>query len=380
MNILLLSAYDAESHRRWRTSLVENCSEFTWSVLTLPPRHFNWRVRGNALSWAFGEESALLKKFYDLIVATSMVDLSALKGMVPSLGYVPSVLYFHENQFAYPLSKHQKHPLEPRLVSLYSALVADRLVFNSAYNLSSFHLGVETLLEMMPDCVPKGLVRDLENKSQVLQVPLEHAAFNHTARQCGTGGSELQVLWNHRWEYDKGPEKLLGCLQALPADLALKFHVVGQRFRSTPDVFTSIQQLLRERDWLGQWGYIDNEGEYRQLLKRCHVVLSTALHDFQGLSVLEAVAAGCVPVVPDRLAYTELFSPEFRYLSVFNNDQTETHGNVASESHACAERIFRYAEMLRTRHNLPAPPDLSALSWKVKQGSYSDLLNSLGRR
>ncbi|MFT7132051.1 MAG: hypothetical protein ACI81O_000759 [Cyclobacteriaceae bacterium] len=46
--------------------------------------------------------------------------------------------------------------------------------------------------------------------------------------------------------------------------------------------------------------------DYLALLGRSHVVLSTAIHEFPGVAVLEAVAVGCLPVVPDALAYQSL--------------------------------------------------------------------------
>ena len=66
MKILLLSAYDAMSHRYWRQGVVENLDQHDWTVLSLPPRHFSWRVRGSSLSWAYGERE-VLKDNYDLL-------------------------------------------------------------------------------------------------------------------------------------------------------------------------------------------------------------------------------------------------------------------------------------------------------------------------
>ena len=37
-------------------------------------------------------------------------------------------------------------------------------------------------------------------------------------------------------------------------------------------------------------------------------VVSTSLHDFQGLSILEAVSRGCLPLLPKRVVYPEYFS------------------------------------------------------------------------
>ncbi|WP_075185572.1 tRNA-queuosine alpha-mannosyltransferase domain-containing protein [Teredinibacter haidensis] len=375
MTNLLLSAYDADSHRRWREGVVAHCDQCEWTSLQLPARYFNWRIRGNSLSWALGERDTLIRP-YQLILATSMVDLSTLKGLVPELSRTPSILYFHENQFAYPVSEHQQYALEPRMVNLYSALAADALVFNTDYNRESFLLGVDKLLSKMPDAVPKGVTASLSVKSQVLAVPLEPNTFR--VNRAGYK-PPLEIVWNHRWEYDKGPQKLLGCLQALPPQLQLKLHIIGQQFRREPEAFSDIHQLLTERNWLGHWGYLDNPSDYMQLLQRCHLVLSTALHDFQGLSVLEAVAAGCIPLVPDRLAYRELFPPSFRYTSHFENNQPQTHGAVESESAACAAKIIEYYERLASDAELPAPPNLQALSWSQLQARYSALFAEFSR-
>lgn len=126
--ILLLSAYDAGSHQRWREQLVASQPDFDWEVLALPPRFFRWRIRGNALTWL---QEPALKAHYDLLVVTSMVDLASLKGFHPHLAGTPTILYMHENQFAYPDSGRQHSSAEPKIVNLYSAVAADKVLFNS---------------------------------------------------------------------------------------------------------------------------------------------------------------------------------------------------------------------------------------------------------
>lgn len=377
--ILLLSAYDAESHRRWRLALAAQFPDIEWVQLSLAPRWFNWRIRGNPLSWALNE-AQVLNQAFSQIWATSMTDLATLRGLVPSLAAVPTYLYFHENQFDYPLSDHQKHSaqkhsLEPKMVQLYSALAADRLLFNSAYNRDTFIAGVKDLLQKMPDEVPLGVAEQLAAKAQTLPVPLEDHCYSPSPELQPSPHSKpaipqrpLEIVWNHRWEYDKGPQQLLEVLQMLPPELALKVHIVGQKFRRSPTEFEHILTLLEQNQWLGTWGYVDSEVAYRQLLRQSDVVLSTALHDFQGLSVLEAVAAGCIPLVPLRLAYRELFEPRWCYPGELDSP---------SALQACAELIQEYCNNVYNEQGLPLAPSLDHLSWRALSSDYRHLIDTV---
>jgi glycosyltransferase involved in cell wall biosynthesis len=314
VRVLLLSAYDAQSHRSWHQCLTQGLADWQWTVLTLPPRHFSWRVRGNPLQWAVTERE-LLEAPYDLLLATSMVDLATLCGLIPSLASTPALLYFHENQFAYPEGASPHGLLEPQMVSVYSAMRAQQLLFNSDFNRCSFLKGCASLLAGFPDRVPAGIVEQFVEKSRVVPVPVEIAVPANTAVR--DRNLPLQLLWNHRWEYDKGPAELLALAVALVASgTPFVLHVVGQQFRRQPPEFEAIKSTLESAGALGQWGYLNKRSDYLALLARCDVVLSTALHDFQGLSVIEACAAGCTPVLPARLVYPEYFDDQFLYADI----------------------------------------------------------------
>lgn len=367
MRVLLLSGYDAPSHKRWREGLAAAFPDWSWTQLALPPRHFKWRMRGSGFVWAQTQRQCLSRD-YDLLIATSMVDLASLRGLVPELAQLPSLVYFHENQFAYPTRQQQKANVEPQLVNLFSAACADRIAFNSRYNQESFFQGVDALLRRLPDAFPAQTLTQLKSRSQVLPVPLEAECF--VANQADP--ETLTLVWNHRWEYDKGPDRLLAALelflQERSQSVPLKVHVVGQQFRQEPEAFAELKPLLSRAGVLGHWGFVPNQHDYRRVLAQSHGVLSTALHDFQGLSVLEAVAAGCRPLVPDREAYPEWFEPRYRYAS---HPQEPNR-----EARILADSLLRWQSDFQANQLLPPSP-VDFLSWEEWRRRYASDLTEL---
>jgi len=374
--ILLLSAYDAMSHKMWRRRLIDMFPKHNWTQLVLPPRHFNWRIRGNSLQWALNEKDRL-NQDYDLLIATSMVDLASLRGFIPSIAGLPTLLYFHENQFVYPLGSTQRsNNVEPQLVPLYSALCADAIVFNSNYNRSTFLQGTKALLKKLPDQLSPELLERIE-KSEVIPVPLEEFPLEPAIPAPGSPRQILDVIWNHRWEYDKGPKLLLGLAEAMLAQRSLiRLHVVGQQFRSSPAEFERIAALLQQHAAAlaidqGSFGFIESREDYIGLLRRCDVVLSTALHDFQGLAIQEACTLGCTPLVPDALVYPEYIDSEFRYS--FNGDNEEEAN--------CADMLAHLKEWQKMGSENTALPKipLEEFSQRVLRPKYAALMERLVR-
>lgn len=306
--ILLLSAYDAKSHQYWHRQLVAMFPQHQWLVLTLKDRYFAWRIGGNALSFK-AQFDQQLKENYDMIIATSMTDLSTLRSLYPNMSHIPNLLYFHENQFAYPENKQQQGLLEIQLKSILSASSANKLAFNSDYNRDTFFSGVESFVKHMPDGIPKNLISNLQNKSSVIPVPIMLDCKPN--KMAKTSHNTIEVVWNHRWEHDKGPETLLQLLKLCQNHEDIKFHIIGQQFRQTPEPLQQIQNHHHAQCLT--LGYIESREQYVKTLQSSDIVLSTALHDFQGIAMLEAVACGCKPIAPNRLVYPELYPHQNLY-------------------------------------------------------------------
>jgi len=370
MRVLVLSAYHADSHRSWLNGLMRHMPDVEWTVLTLPPRYFSWRVRGNSLSWAMLNRNTLVAD-YDLVLATSMTDLSALRGLVPEICRWPTLVYFHENQFAYPASEQQRDWLEPQMLNVYTALAADKVIFNSDYNRQTLLDGSDQLLAKLPDFVPREQVRTQLAQAVVLPVGIEPLA---EPRQVRVSGDRLKVLWNHRWEYDKGPSRLLALVMECDKQgLAIDFYFAGQQFRQRPPEFDAIKQCVENSACLvlKQFGFVADGNHYQDLLRSCDVALSTAIHDFQGLAVLQAVAAGCVPLVPDRLCYPQWFAEDYRYLS----SEGDGADAIVLEARGAVKKLGQLLSW-KTRGELPLV-DVSGLTWPVLIPAYRQLLQNM---
>ncbi|WP_444994667.1 tRNA-queuosine alpha-mannosyltransferase domain-containing protein [Aliikangiella sp. IMCC44359] len=308
--VLLLSGYDAASHCYWREQLCTSLTQFDWTQLALPPRHFAWRTRGSSLTFAFEHKKTLQQK-YDLIIATSMVDLASLRGFVPTLTNIPTILYFHENQFVYPVSNHQPNILNAQLTSIYSALCADRLIFNSNYNLKTFFKGAEKLLKRMPDGVPDNLLVAAKQRASILPVPINIKPAPQKNNIMLSKNRVTQIVWNHRWEYDKQPQVFFDAMVMLKEEgYPIKLHVLGQSFRNVPEVFYEAKNMLSAE--IKTWGF-QERSQYESILQQSDLIISTALHDFQGLSLLEGITKGCMPIAPKRVVYPDYLSQPYLY-------------------------------------------------------------------
>ena len=278
------------------------------------------------MQWASTKRNYLFRE-YDLVLATSMLDLASLRGLIPKLAKIPNVLYFHENQFAYPTGQQRSENIEPQTVPLHAALCADAIIFNSAFNRETCLEGARKLAKRLPEGLPAVIFTKLEN-ANVLPIPLSTKEYIHQNQSALPADSPMEIGRNHRWEYDKGTDLLAAVVEQTKYEcLRFRFNIVGQQFRDRPKEFNTIDRNINQigaffKMHRGAFGYIDDFHRYQALLKKCHVVLSTAKHDFQGLSVQEACLAGCQAAVPDHLVYPEYIPPQFRYQVSKDSRQT----------------------------------------------------------
>ncbi len=310
MHIYLLEPFFTGSHRRWAQAW-QNHSRHEIRCFTLPGRYWKWRMHGGAVSLA--KQVLDTEVVPDCLVATDMLDLATFAGLVVKRWpRVPLVLYMHENQLTYPWSPTDQDVKLQRdrhyaWLNYTSTLVADQIYFNSQYHLDSFLDALPTFLRAFPDHQGLEQVALIRAKSTVLPLGMNLRAVAPKPSQAEVphlrvdDGSPV-LLWNHRWEYDKNPVGFFELCYAL-ADRGLDFQLVvlGEAYAKSPAVFAEAKTRLATR--ILHWGYAESKSDYAYWLDRADLSPVTSFQDFFGGSVVEAIAAGCYPLLPNRLAY-----------------------------------------------------------------------------
>jgi glycosyltransferase involved in cell wall biosynthesis len=276
----------------------------------------------------------------EIIFCTSLTDAAALRSALPR-GWrdIPLVLYMHENQVAYPTN-------EPRdaffaFTNLQSVLTADLTIFNSKWNLDSFITGIEVLLEKSWNKTLSHIGERIRSNSTVAWVPVElppteilTSRVLHNSDNDGrsVGSEPIRIVWPHRWEHDKDPELLLEVAREHTEKLNLRWIILGEQFKTIPDALVEFQKEFRGR--IDHMGYVESKGEYWKWLSKADWVLSTAEHEFFGIAVVEALFAGCLPWLPERLSYLELLPASARGLSPMRFEERESMiGDIRGHLH-----------------------------------------------
>lgn len=325
MNLALVEPFYTGSHQFWCDHLITK-SEWKYQLFQLPGRHWKWRMHGAAI--ALADQINASSRNFDALLCSTLMDVALFKSLLKKP--VPMVCYFHENQFAYPHSENDQDKLLKRdlhypFINYTSALVADKVVFNSNFNRDTFMTGLKQYLSQLPDFKGVENIQKIATKTKVIPVGLEmEIKAVKPLPNCPV------IAWNHRWEHDKNPEGFYQILKTLKENnFSFRLMVLGENYRRYPSIFDQIKSEFQTETL--HWGYAKNRKEYLQLLQQADLSIVTSKHDFLGLSVLESLFTGLRVYAPNRLVYPEYIPEENLYESV--NDLTQKISNNAYNSH-----------------------------------------------
>ena len=300
VRIYLIEPYFSGSHRQWAEGLRDH-SRHNIHLVTHEGQFWKWRLGGGFVTISEALRQAISDNGRpDLLLASSMLDLAGLLGLARrNVGDTPAAVYFHENQVTYPAIGRTRVEAALGMINWSSLLAADGAAFNSTFHRDAFFDEVPTLLGAYPDRRHNHLIPGVRSRSGVVPVGIDLQRIGPLRERSGPA----TFLWNHRWDPDKALDDALDAFGAVAA-AGLDFRVVlaGEPFVDQTEEYQEAIGELGDR--VIHRGYLDEAG-YIEALHTADVVLSTARQEFFGVSVVEAMYAGALPVLPDRLVYPE---------------------------------------------------------------------------
>ena len=334
MKILALEPYFGGSHKAFLNGWSGH-SRHDWTTLTLPPYKWKWRMRHAAITLADeARQRADRGERWDLILCSDMLNLGEFLGLTPkSVCDLPRMAYFHENQLTYPVRVGHERDYHFVITNMVTALAADAVWFNSDFHRQSFLGELPAFLKKMPDHQPYDVIDRIMDKSAIQP---------QGVKECPERGPRkpgpLHILWAARWEHDKNPDDFFLALKTLKNEgVEFRLNVIGEQFREKPPIFDWARQYFFHH--IDRWGYQDSREEYDTALAEADVFVSTANHEFFGITAVEAMVAGAYPVLPQRLAYPEVIS---------STDEADTDRFFyAGTAEALAERLTDLANRLK---------------------------------
>lgn len=249
----------------------------------------------------------------DLIFCTSMFNLCEFKGLSPEYGKLPSVMYFHENQLTYPVENDSQRDYHLAFSQFSAALVADCVLFNSKHHLGEYLEALQAWMKRMPSPSLMSSFEQLREKCEVHYPGIELVTdtLQKSNEAC------LNLLWSARWEKDKHPDLFLDLLEILEEQkFPFRVWITG----CSEDVVRADLSKRKIHDSRFEAiGFVTRD-KLLEFFRLADVFVSTAHHEYFGLSALQAAASGCALLLPKRCAYPEIYRD--RYNSVAYHDDT----------------------------------------------------------
>jgi len=303
--LAIVEPWFGESHKTLFLGIAKH-TNLDCELVTLPPQKWRWRMRFGAAHLVSKLDTLVPQP--DALLVSDYLNLPTLKGLCPQIAKLPTVVYFLENQLTYPMRRGVRRDFEFMAYNVLSALAATRTVFCSQNQQDAMLEAIPGFLKEDPDADADAVVAAIRQKSSVIPIGVALDRFDRAriSRPSRTG-KPLRLAWPHRFEHDKNPDDFFDVLKTL-AEEGLRFEiaVLVRAYRDTPTSMNNAKEQLQDR--IKAWGFYEGDA-YAEALAACDVVVSTAWQETQGIAVIEAIRAGCDPLLPDRLSYPEVLGP-----------------------------------------------------------------------
>ena len=141
---------------------------------------------------------------------------------------------------------------------------------------------------------------DLDRKSSMYKTVMEDMLFTNKVVRTGW---PMEYMSNTLTMYKNMPKR----------DLILFPHRIAPE--KQVEIFRDLKEHLPQYEFVVCQDQFLSKNEYHNLLGEAKIVFSANLQETLGISCYEGAVVDAIPMVPDRLSYTEMYYDTFKYPS-----------------------------------------------------------------
>ena len=219
-------------------------------------------------------------------------------------------------------------------------------------------------MKKLPDYIPIHLLDQIKEKTQIAY---PGCRFEPGRIDGVTKSSHPpMILWNHRWEHDKNPEDFYDLLTWLKKEhLDFSLVILGEGFSDHPLVFRHIKNEFSDR--IKAFGFVSSKAEYYSWLEKADIVVSCATQENFGISVIEAIRYGCLPILPNRLSYPEIIPDKLHSQFIYTSKQ-----ECREKTKTLIHNVNQYADQRQILSD-----HMEQFSWDIRVKQYDNALKKL---
>jgi hypothetical protein len=147
-------------------------------------------------------------------------------------------------------------------------------------------------------------------------VPLENPWYEEEWRDRYTDDNGKIVLTGWPMEYMDSTLQMYKGMKK--RNLILFPHRIASE--KQVEIFRDLKEQLPQYEFIVCQDQELSKNEYHNLLGESKVVFSASLQETLGIGCFEGAIVDAIPMVPDRLSYSEMYYNEFKYQSVWTED------------------------------------------------------------
>jgi hypothetical protein len=165
-------------------------------------------------------------------------------------------------------------------------------------------------------------------------IPLENPWYDEEWEDRYKNGKIVRSGWPMEYM-----SNVLDMYKRMPKrDLILFPHRIAPE--KQVEIFRDLKEHLPQYEFVVCQDQHLTKNEYHNLLGEAKLVFSANLQETLGISWFEGALVDAIPMVPDRLSYSEMAHAHFKYPS----EWTESFEAYSANRHKVVERILEYME------------------------------------